>query len=111
LNILGTRYWFAKEPWEDPEEYMRRSPISLVGNVTTPTMLLTGEADLRTPIHETEQYYTALKLQKIPSAMVRIPGAYHGIAAKPSNLIGKVAAILTWFETYKKESVPLDMKR
>lgn len=111
LNVLGTRYWFAKKPWEDPEEYMRRSPISLVGNVTTPTMLLTGEADLRTPIHETEQYYTALKLQKVPASMVRIPGAYHGIAAKPSNLIGKVAAILTWFEKYKTESVPLDIKR
>jgi len=111
LPVLGSKYWFAKKPWEDPEEYMRRSPISLIGNVTTPTMLLTGEADLRTPIHETEQYYTALKLQKVPSAMVRIPGAYHGIAAKPSNLIGKVAAILTWFEKYKKESIPLDIKR
>ena len=88
-------------PWEAPEEFMARSPISLVGNVTTPTMLLTGESDLRTPIHETEQYYTALKLQKVESAMVRIPNAYHGIASRPSNLIAKVSAILTWFENHK----------
>ena len=91
MSAFATRYWFEKRPWEDPDKYMQHSPISLVGNVTTPTMLLTGEADLRTPIHETEQYYTALKLRGIETAMVRIPGAYHGIAAQPSNLIGKVS--------------------
>ena len=101
LPIVATRYWFDKMPWEAPEEFMARSPISLVGNVTTPTMLLTGESDLRTPIHETEQYYTALKLQKVESAMVRIPNAYHGIASRPSNLIAKVTAILMWFDKYK----------
>ena len=74
-------------------------------------MLLTGEADLRTPIHESEQYYTALKLQGVESAMVRIPGAYHGIAARPSNLIAKVAAILTWFDNYRKEPMSLDRGR
>jgi len=111
MSAFATRYWFDKKPWEDQEKYMKHSPISLVGNVTTPTMLLTGEADLRTPIHESEQYYTALKLQGVESAMVRIPGAYHGIAAKPSNLIAKVAAILTWFDNYKKEPVNLDRKR
>ena len=74
-------------------------------------MLLTGEADLRTPIYETEQYYTALKLRGIETAMVRIPGAYHGIAAQPSNLIGKVSAILTWFDKYKTESVSLGRQK
>lgn len=103
ISAFATRYWFDKKPWEDPETYLKHSPISLVGNVTTPTMLLTGEADLRTPIHESEQFYTALKLQNIPTAMVRIPGAYHGIAAKPSHLIAKVAAILSWFEKYRNE--------
>ncbi len=97
-----SKYWFAKKPWEDPESYHARSPLSLVGNVTTPTMLLTGEQDLRTPISESEQYYTALKLQRVESAMVRIPGASHGIAARPSNLIAKVAAILAWFEKHSK---------
>ncbi len=94
------KYWFAKLPWEDPMSYHKRSPLSLVGNVKTPTMLLTGEQDFRTPISESEQYYTALKLQKVESAMVRIPGASHGIAARPSNLIAKVTAILAWFEKY-----------
>ncbi|WP_268124428.1 alpha/beta hydrolase family protein [Roseivirga pacifica] len=108
MSAFATRYWFEKKPWEDPETYMKHSPISLVGNVTTPTMLLTGEADLRTPIHESEQYYNALKLQGVETAMVRIPGAYHGIASRPSNLIAKVSSILMWFGNYSTESVSLD---
>jgi len=97
-----SKYWFTKKPWEDPEQFLERSPISLVGNVTTPTMLLTGEQDYRTPMSETEQYYTALKIQDIDAVMVRIAGASHGIAAKPSNLFRKVGYILDWFETYKE---------
>ena len=96
-----TKYWFPAMPWEDPEHYLSRSPISYVGNVTTPTMLLTGEEDLRTPMSESEQFYSALQLQGVPSSIVRIPGAYHGIAAKPSNLIAKVNYILAWFDKYK----------
>jgi len=96
------KYWFPGKPWENQEEYMKRSPISLVGNVKTPTMLLTGEVDYRTPMSETEQYYAALKLQGVESAMVRIQNSGHGIANQPSNLISKVMYILAWFEKYKK---------
>ncbi|WP_154223580.1 S9 family peptidase [Marinicella rhabdoformis] len=95
------KYWFPNKPWEDTENYLKRSPLSYVGNVTTPTMLLTGEEDHRTPMAETEQYYAALKLQKVESAMVRIPGAGHGIANRPSNLVAKVSSILAWFEKYR----------
>jgi dipeptidyl aminopeptidase/acylaminoacyl peptidase len=66
-------------------------------------MLLTGEDDYRTPMSETEQYYAALKLRKVPAAMVRIPGASHGIASRPSHLIAKVLHILKWFERYRVE--------
>ncbi len=94
------KYWFPGLPWNHRDHYMDRSPISLAGNVSTPTMLLTGEEDYRTPISETEQYYTALKLEKVETVMVRIPGAGHGIAARPSNLMSKVAHILKWFEMH-----------
>lgn len=97
------RYWFPTKPWEDPEHYMKRSPLSYVGNVTTPTMLLTGEEDYRTPIAESEQFYAALKLEGVETAMVRIPGASHGIANRPSNLIAKIAGVLMWFEKYRGE--------
>ncbi|MEM9830310.1 MAG: S9 family peptidase [Bacteroidota bacterium] len=97
-----SKYWFPGKPWDNTEHYMKRSPISLVGKVTTPTMLLTGESDYRTPISETEQYYQALKLQEVETAMVRIPGASHGIANRPSHLISKVLHVLAWFEKYPR---------
>ena len=96
------KYWFEDLPWIDPESYLKRSPISYVGNVETPTMVLTGEKDYRTPMAESEQFYAGLKLNKVESMLVRIPNANHGIASKPSNLIAKVNAIISWFEKYKK---------
>ncbi|MGB5256807.1 MAG: S9 family peptidase [Woeseiaceae bacterium] len=93
-------YWFSDPPWVDPQPYWDRSPLSLVGNVTTPTALLTGEQDHRTPITESEQYYQALKLRKIDTALIRVPEASHGIAARPSHLIAKVDNILGWFARY-----------
>jgi dipeptidyl aminopeptidase/acylaminoacyl peptidase len=97
------KYWFGVFPWEEPERYWRRSPLSLVGNVKTPTMLLTGEADYRTPIGESEQFYQALKLRRVDTVMVRIPEASHGMVARPSNLIAKVDNIIAWFEKYRKK--------
>jgi acylaminoacyl-peptidase len=95
------RYWFPGYPWEHPEHYWARSPLSLVGNVSTPTMLLTGEQDFRTPMSESEQYYQALKLRGVDTALVRMPGASHGIARRPSQLMTKVAAILAWFDEHE----------
>jgi acylaminoacyl-peptidase len=92
---------FSGWPWESPEQYLKRSPISLVGNVTTPTMLLNGDKDYRTPLSESEQYYQALKLRNIESALVIIPGASHNIAACPSHLITKVVHIIEWFKKYR----------
>jgi dipeptidyl aminopeptidase/acylaminoacyl peptidase len=101
LPAFFYKYWFPGFPWEHLDHYMQRSPISYVGKVTTPTMLITGEEDYRTPSEEVEQFYAALKLRHIPTAMVRIPDASHEIAAKPSNMMAKVAYILGWFDTYR----------
>lgn len=93
-------YWFAEAPWKTPDEYLRRSPLQYVDHVTTPTMLITGERDFRTPISEAEQFYQALKLEHVDTALVRIPEASHGIAARPSHLISKVQHVLAWFQRY-----------
>lgn len=103
MSVFGTQYWFADLPWENPDAYWARSPLSLVGNVSTPTALLTGEQDHRTPITESEQYYQALKLRKIESALIRVPEAPHGIAGRPSHLIAKADNILAWFARYRSE--------
>ena len=100
-GALYSRYWFPGVPWEHAEHYLKRSPLMYVGNVKTPTMLITGEADNRTPISETEQYFTALKLSKVPTQMVRIPGASHTINARPSNLLAQVLNTVAWFERFR----------
>jgi len=101
IYTFMTRYWFSDLPWNDVDQYWQRSPLRLVGNVTTPTMVLTGELDVRTPMSESEQYYGALRLEGVESSLVRIQGAYHGIARKPSNLARKIGNILAWFDKYK----------
>jgi dipeptidyl aminopeptidase/acylaminoacyl peptidase len=97
-------YWFAKKPWEDPMGYWQRSPLSLVGNVKTPTLVVVGSEDYRTPDSEAEQYYTALQLRGVPTAFVKVPGASHGgIASRPSQAAAKASAILAWFNRYRTD--------
>jgi len=101
---IGSFFWkinFEKLPWEAPMEYHRLSPISLIGNVKTPVMLLTGERDYRTPMSESEQYYQALKIQGVDTMLVRIPEASHSITRRPANLLRKAAYVLGWFERYR----------
>lgn len=94
-------YRYPGQPWENFEGYWKFSPISLVGNVETPTMVMVGMNDLRTPPSEAKQLYHALKLRKIETVLVEIPEVSHNIAARPSNLITKVAHTLAWFEKFK----------
>jgi dipeptidyl aminopeptidase/acylaminoacyl peptidase len=92
---------FESYPWEDPMEYHERSPLSLVGNVTTPTMVMTGEADLRTPITQSEEYYRALKKLKKDTLLVRMPEEYHGWR-RPSHQMLQQLYLLAWFEKYRR---------
>ena len=96
----GAKYWFPGMPWNRRDHYMDRSPLSHVDNVTTPTMLMTGADDYRTPMSESEQFYQALQLREVETALVRVPAASHSIAARPSHLAAKVAHVLEWFQRH-----------
>lgn len=93
--------WFPGFPWDYPEHYEKRSLLSVVKNVKTPTMVLTGEADYRTPMSDSEQYYQALKLLGVESVLVRVPDEPHGIAVRPSHHISKILHIITWFDKHR----------
>jgi dipeptidyl aminopeptidase/acylaminoacyl peptidase len=118
LSFVGTTDgagWyrnFQKMPWEDPSEHLRRSPLMYVGNVKTPTMLMTGELDLRTPIPQTEEFYQALKMRKVPTAMVRFADEFHGTSSKPSNFLRTQLYLRYWFDKFttkdKKEPAKSD---
>ena len=98
---------FEKLPWEDPSEHLRRSPLMYVGNVKTPTMLMTGVNDLRTPISQTEEFYEALKVQKVPTAMIRFNDEWHGTSSKPSNFVRTQLYLREWFTRYSKKTTPV----
>jgi acylaminoacyl-peptidase len=103
LPSFGSEYWFPGPPWANVEQYMKRSVLSYVDKVTTPTLLMTGEEDFRTPIEEAEQYYVALKLRKVEAVLVRFPGEPHGLSARPSHQVAKIVYVMDWFEKHKKK--------
>lgn len=103
LPSFGSLYWFNGNPWDRSDEYMKRSVISQVKNVKTPTLLMTGEEDWRTPISEAEQYYAALKLLKVESALVRFPGEPHGLSRRPSHQIAKIVYTQNWFDSHRRK--------
>jgi len=92
---------YPGQPWENMDAYMKFSPISLVGNIQTPTLVMVGTSDLRTPLSEAKQLYHALKIRRIETALVEVPGAPHFISRRPSQLITKIEHILAWFNRYR----------
>jgi dipeptidyl aminopeptidase/acylaminoacyl peptidase len=102
ISAFQHEYTYGAQPWDNPEVLWRNSPLSLVGNVKTPTLIVVGERDYRTPVSESEQYYGALQLRGVPSSLVIVPGASHGgLTARPSQSAAKAAAIIAWFDRYR----------
>jgi dipeptidyl aminopeptidase/acylaminoacyl peptidase len=100
-------YRFFKKPfWEDPTDWLAKSTIMHVGNVKTPTLLMTGVLDRRTPFPQTEEYYAALKYRGVPSALLRFDGEYHGTGRKPSNWMRTQLYMMGWFNRYGNTGAP-----
>jgi dipeptidyl aminopeptidase/acylaminoacyl peptidase len=95
-------YRYPGQPWENPMEYWDVSPVSLLGSIDTPTIVIVGSEDLRTPPWQAKQLYNGLQLRDVETAYVEIPGASHFIAQRPSQLIAKVDHVLAWFERYRE---------
>jgi dipeptidyl aminopeptidase/acylaminoacyl peptidase len=96
-------YTFFKKPfWEDPTDWLSHSSLMSVGKVTTPTLLMTGALDRRTPMPQTEEYYAALKMRGVPAALLQFEGEYHGTGSKPSNFIRTQLYMMSWFQKYKR---------
>jgi dipeptidyl aminopeptidase/acylaminoacyl peptidase len=98
--------WFRAAPWEDPEDFTKRSPITYVKNITTPMMFIEGEADYRTPPNEGgEVMFRALKYRKIPTVMVRFPNESHELSRSgaPWHRIERLQHIVNWFDKYLQD--------
>jgi dipeptidyl aminopeptidase/acylaminoacyl peptidase len=92
--------FFERPFWEDPQPWLKQSPLMYVGNVKTPTLLMTGDLDLRTPMPQTEEYFAALKTRGVPTALLRFAGEYHGTSSKPSNWMRTQLYMMSWYERH-----------
>jgi dipeptidyl aminopeptidase/acylaminoacyl peptidase len=90
-------------PWEDPTAWLHHSPLMYVGNVTTPTLMMCGELDLRTPMGQAEEYFQALNAVGVETTLIRFNDEYHGTGSKPSNFMRTQLYLIDWFDRHVKE--------
>lgn len=97
---LFTYNFFDAPFWEKPEQWLKESPLMYVGHVTTPTLIMTGELDRRTPIPQSEEFYAALKMRGVPATLLRFEGEYHGTGSKPSNFMRTQLYMMSWYKRW-----------
>jgi dipeptidyl aminopeptidase/acylaminoacyl peptidase len=109
MSFLGTSdvpYFtqsFFREPfWENPQRWLEQSSLMYVGNVTTPTAIMTGELDLRTPMPQSEEYYAALRLRGVETVLLRFKEEYHGTGSKPSNFMRTQLYMMSWYQRHTR---------
>ena len=107
LSMLGTTdipgftsAFFRTPFWEDPTDWLKHSSLMYVGNVSTPTAIMTGEQDMRTPMAQSEEYYAALKLRGVPTRLLRFSDQYHGTGTRPSNFMRTMLYMMSWYGMY-----------
>lgn len=100
-DIPNFTYSLFNEPfWEDPDRWLAQSSLMYVGNVSTPTVIMTGELDLRTPMAQSEEYYAALKMRGVPTKLIRFNDEYHGTGIRPSNYMRTLLYMISWYNSY-----------
>jgi dipeptidyl aminopeptidase/acylaminoacyl peptidase len=106
---MFTYNFFEKPFWEDPAAWLKQSSLMYVGNVKTPTMLMTGVLDQRTPMPQTEEYYSALKMRGVPAVLLRFENEWHGTSSKPSNWMRTQLYMMSWYNKWggPKPTVPV----
>ncbi len=95
-------YEFDGNPWDNPEHYLKHSPLTYIKNVQTPVLILHSEQDYRCPIEQGEQFYTALKWLKKETVFVRFPDENHELSrsGKPKHRVERLQHLSGWFEKY-----------
>jgi dipeptidyl aminopeptidase/acylaminoacyl peptidase len=100
---LFTYNFFEKPFWEDPTPWLEQSSLMYVGNVDTPTLLMTGQLDLRTPMPQTEEYFAALRMRHVPAELLQFAGEYHGTSSKPSNFMRTLLYMQSWYGKWTRD--------
>jgi dipeptidyl aminopeptidase/acylaminoacyl peptidase len=97
---LFTQGFFHEPFWKNPTPWLEQSSLMYVGNVTTPTLVMTGELDLRTPMPQSEEYYAALKMRGVETMLLRFKEEYHGTGSRPSNFMRTQLYMMSWYQKH-----------
>jgi dipeptidyl aminopeptidase/acylaminoacyl peptidase len=95
-----TYNFFEKPFWEDPLPWLKQSSLMYVGKVKTPTMVMTGVLDMRTPMPQSEEYYSALKMRGVPAVLLRFENEWHGTSSRPSNWMRTQLYMMSWYNRW-----------
>jgi dipeptidyl aminopeptidase/acylaminoacyl peptidase len=87
-------------PWDEPDDYIKHSPLFYAKNFKTPTMIITGDDDWRTPIAQSNEFFRALKLRGVDTVFVRVPGEPHGLRRYPSHRLAAMVHAMAWFDKH-----------
>lgn len=105
LPLSAANFFFRKPFWEDPKPWLEHSPLMYAGNVRTPTLIMNGEADYRTPIGQAEELYVALKTRGVKTRLLRFSADSHG-GLPPSDVMRRLQYTLAWFREVEVGSDP-----
>lgn len=96
---------FDGAAWENPEHYMEHSPITYVKNVHTPVLLIHGDQDMNCPISQSEEWYSALKMEGKEAYLAVFPGQYHSLTGKgsPKSRLDRYRLIIWWLNRYMEK--------
>ena len=100
--------FFQKPFWEDPTDWLHQSTLMYVDKVKTPTVIITGEQDMRTPMAQSEEYYAALKILGVPAKLLRFNDQYHGTGTRPSNYMRTILYMMSWYNKYTLDGEVMD---
>jgi dipeptidyl aminopeptidase/acylaminoacyl peptidase len=102
LAYMKGMWEYPGDPWENPQFYLERSPITYVTRMRTPLLILHSEQDHRCPIEQGEQLFIALKKQGVPALFVRFPNESHDLSrnGQPRHRLERLRYIVAWFRTY-----------
>lgn len=104
---LFTYNFFEKPFWEDPSAWLKQSSLMYVGKVKTPTMVMTGVLDMRTPMPQSEEYYSALKMRGVPAVLLRFEDEWHGTSSRPSNWMRTQLYMMSWYNKWGGSGTPV----
>ncbi|MFC3959638.1 S9 family peptidase [Halovivax cerinus] len=107
-------YDFGTTPWEEPDFLWDHSPVSLVPEIDTPTLLIHSDRDYRTPANGAELYYTGLKKHRVETRLVRYPREGHELSrsGEPGHVVDRIERIVRWFDGYSdRKDVPPALER